>query len=45
MAVWSVFGYLIGLGDRHTKNIMFKVTNGEIIHIDFDMIFEKGKLL
>lgn len=28
-AVWSVIGYVIGLGDRHTENILLDVTTGE----------------
>jgi len=28
-AVWSVIGYVIGLGDRHTENILLDVTTGK----------------
>ncbi len=33
-AIWSMVGYVIGLGDRHTQNIMIS-SNYEICHIDF----------
>ena len=32
-----------GLGDRHAENIMFDLTNGETVHVDFDCLFEKGE--
>jgi serine/threonine-protein kinase ATR len=44
-AVWSAVGHVIGLGDRHTENILLDVTNGECVHVDFDCIFDKGLTL
>lgn len=44
-AVMSIVGYIIGLGDRHCENILFFKTNGAILHIDFDCLFEKGSTL
>lgn len=44
-ASWCIFGYLIGLGDRHTDNILIKATNGEVINIDYSLIFGSGKNL
>lgn len=41
----SVIGYLIGLGDRHLDNILVKCTSGEVVHIDYNVCFEKGKTL
>lgn len=41
-AVWSAVGHVIGLGDRHTENILLDLTNGEMVHVDFDCIFDKG---
>lgn len=41
-AVWSGVGFVIGLGDRHTENILIDVTNGESVHVDFDCLFDKG---
>ena len=32
-----------GLGDRHAENIMFDQMTGEIVHVDFDCLFEKGE--
>ncbi|EGV65959.1 serine/threonine-protein kinase M1 [Yamadazyma tenuis] len=44
-AVMSIVGYIIGLGDRHCENILFFKTNGSVLHIDFDCLFEKGSTL
>ena len=35
-AVWSAVGHVIGLGDRHSENILIDVSNGECVHVDFD---------
>jgi len=40
MAISSVVGYIIGLGDRHTSNIMVDRQTGDVIHIDFGDCFE-----
>ncbi|TID16683.1 hypothetical protein CANINC_004135 [Pichia inconspicua] len=45
LAVMSIVGYLMGVGDRHLDNIMMNRQTGMIMHIDFDCIFEKGKTL
>ena len=34
LAQWSYIGYVIGLGDRHTNNILIR-EDGKLIHIDF----------
>ncbi|KAL5369171.1 FRP1 like and phosphatidylinositol kinase domain-containing protein [Cryptosporidium parvum] len=44
-AVWSMFGYIVGLGDRHAENILIDTQVGDIIHVDFDCLFGKGFLL
>jgi len=44
-AIWSMIGYVIGLGDRHGDNILIHNHTGEVTHVDFDCIFEKGKKL
>lgn len=44
-AIWSIIGYIIGLGDRHGDNILIHNHTGEVTHVDFDCIFEKGAKL
>ena len=41
-AIWSMLGYVSGLGDRHGDNILIHGHTGEVTHVDFDCIFEKG---
>lgn len=41
----SVIGYVIGLGDRHLDNVLIELSSGEIVHIDYNVCFEKGKTL
>ncbi|XP_067639367.1 serine/threonine-protein kinase Smg1 [Eurosta solidaginis] len=45
LSVMSVIGYVIGLGDRHLDNVLINLTAGEIVHIDYNVCFEKGKTL
>ena len=35
LAVMSMVGYLLGLGDRHPSNLMLDRYSGKILHIDF----------
>jgi serine/threonine-protein kinase ATR len=44
LAAWSMFGYIIGLGDRHCDNILMTNT-GDLIFIDFDCVFDMGRTL
>ncbi|XP_042907666.1 serine/threonine-protein kinase SMG1 isoform X2 [Parasteatoda tepidariorum] len=44
-AVMSVIGYIIGLGDRHLDNVLVDLSTGEVVHIDYNVCFEKGKNL
>ena len=44
LAVMSVVGYILGLGDRHPNNLMMDRQNGKIIHIDYGDCFEIAKL-
>ncbi|KAK1937405.1 phosphatidylinositol 3-and 4-kinase family protein [Babesia divergens] len=41
-AVWSILGYIVGLGDRHAENILLNLITGQIMHVDFDCLFGKG---
>lgn len=38
----SMVGYIIGLGDRHLDNVLIDLTTGEVVHIDYNVCFEKG---
>merc|ERR1712070_487870 len=40
LAVMSMVGYILGLGDRHPSNIMLERHSGKIVHIDFGDCFE-----
>jgi len=40
LAVMSMVGYILGLGDRHPCNLMLDRNSGKIIHIDFGDCFE-----
>jgi FKBP12-rapamycin complex-associated protein len=40
LAVMSMVGYILGLGDRHPSNIMLDRYSGKIVHIDFGDCFE-----
>ncbi|XP_023332658.1 serine/threonine-protein kinase SMG1 [Eurytemora carolleeae] len=44
-AVMSIIGYIIGLGDRHLDNILVNLDQGYVVHIDYNICFEKGKIL
>jgi phosphatidylinositol kinase/protein kinase (PI-3 family) len=35
-AAWSMVGHVIGLGDRHSENILIETTTGRVVHVDFD---------
>lgn len=35
LAVNSMVGFVVGLGDRHTQNILIDEKTAEVIHIDF----------
>lgn len=40
LAVNSMVGHILGLGDRHPSNIMIERNSGQVIHIDFGDCFE-----
>ncbi|SPO27943.1 related to TEL1 - telomere length control protein [Ustilago trichophora] len=41
----SIVGHVLGLGDRHVSNILLDKESGELVHIDFGVAFDQGKLL
>lgn len=40
-----LLGYIVGLGDRHSNNILIDKKTAELIHIDLGVAFEQGKIL
>lgn len=38
-------GYLIGLGDRHSSNILLDLRTAEVVHIDLGVAFEQVSLI
>lgn len=45
VATTSMVGYILGLGDRHTQNILIDQKTAEVIHIDFGMFKNKWRRL
>ncbi|ORX38472.1 hypothetical protein BD324DRAFT_641616 [Kockovaella imperatae] len=43
LAVMSMIGYVLGLGDRHGENILFDSLTGDTVHVDLNCLFDKGK--
>ena len=42
-AVFSITGYLFGLGDRHGENILICDETGEAVHVDLNCLFNRGE--
>lgn len=40
LAVNSMVGHILGLGDRHPSNIMLERKTGKVVHVDFGDCFE-----
>lgn len=38
-------GYIVGLGDRHSMNILIDEDTTEVVHIDLGVAFEQGLML
>ncbi|KAL6011510.1 hypothetical protein ACLOJK_001958 [Asimina triloba] len=38
-------GYIVGLGDRHSNNILIDQATAEVVHIDLGVAFEQGLML
>ncbi|KAL0580496.1 Serine/threonine-protein kinase tel1, partial [Marasmius crinis-equi] len=45
VATTSIVGHVLGLGDRHTSNILLDSISGEVVHIDLGVAFDQAKLL
>uniref|UniRef100_A0ACD5X441 Uncharacterized protein n=1 Tax=Avena sativa TaxID=4498 RepID=A0ACD5X441_AVESA len=45
LAAMSMVGHILGLGDRHLDNILMDFSNGDVVHIDYNICFDKGKRL
>ncbi|KAK6089415.1 hypothetical protein P3W45_001552 [Vairimorpha bombi] len=41
--VINIVGWFMGLGDRHTENILIDVYTCDIVHVDLNCIFDKAK--
>lgn len=39
VAVCSMVGHILGIGDRHLSNVMIDSNSGEIVQIDFGIVF------
>jgi PI-3-kinase-related kinase SMG-1 len=44
-AMMSMIGSMIGLGDRHLDNVLINLNTGSLIHVDYNICFEKGRFL
>ncbi|GJN89148.1 hypothetical protein Rhopal_002122-T1 [Rhodotorula paludigena] len=40
LAVMSMVGHILGLGDRHPSNLLMERVSGKIVHVDFGDCFE-----
>ncbi|CAK9179737.1 unnamed protein product [Ilex paraguariensis] len=45
VAAMSMVGHILGLGDRHLDNILIDFCSGDIMHIDYNVCFDKGQRL
>ncbi|KAJ0962868.1 hypothetical protein J5N97_027990 [Dioscorea zingiberensis] len=45
VAASSMVGYIVGLGDRHSMNILIDQATAEVVHIDLGVAFEQGLML
>lgn len=44
VATTSIVGHILGLGDRHTSNILVDSVSGEVVHIDLGIAFDQVRL-
>ncbi|MBA0677143.1 hypothetical protein Goari_018564 [Gossypium aridum] len=45
VAAMSMVGHILGLGDRHLDNILLDFSSGDVVHIDYNVCFDKGQRL
>ncbi|XP_047341337.1 serine/threonine-protein kinase ATM [Impatiens glandulifera] len=45
VAASSMVSYIVGLGDRHSMNILIDQATAEVVHIDLGVAFEQGLML
>lgn len=45
VAVSSIVGHIVGLGDRHLSNILIRNDTAEVVHIDLGIAFDQGQVL
>ncbi|KAL1324074.1 hypothetical protein AAHE18_13G061900 [Arachis hypogaea] len=45
VAAMSMVGHVLGLGDRHLDNILIDFCSGDVVHIDYNVCFDKGQRL
>ncbi|PIA52420.1 hypothetical protein AQUCO_01000352v1 [Aquilegia coerulea] len=45
IATMSIVGHVLGLGDRHLDNILMDFCSGDVVHIDYNVCFDKGRRL
>ena len=41
VATTSIVGHILGLGDRHSSNILMDHKTGEVVHIDLGIAFDQ----
>jgi PI-3-kinase-related kinase SMG-1 len=44
-AAGSVLGWALGLGDRHLDNVLLRARAGALVHVDFNVVFDRGARL
>ncbi|GJE85010.1 serine/threonine-protein kinase [Phanerochaete sordida] len=44
-AVMCMVGWILGMGDRHGENLLLDTRTGDIVHVDFNCLFDKGRRL
>jgi ataxia telangiectasia mutated family protein len=44
VAIYSMVGHILGIGDRHLENILIDTKTGGLVHIDFGIVFGQAKV-